>query len=286
MYIRQTRMLVLGLLTLISGCASQGDLQTVNNHIMSINRRISTMEQQQTELGQKLTQYLSEGKDTTRSLRSQSAGLRANVDRYTEEVQILNGRLETLEHSIGQQQVRDERSVVSVSNQLDDLIGRLEQNQLRLTRLEKYLSFDAQKNGGVSNKEGAEKPTESGDKNAETLYQAAKTAYDQGEFERAREGFQALLKRFSKSDQADNAQFWIGESYYLEQWYEKAILEYQKVIEKYPKGNKVPASLLKQGLAFLNLGDKSNARLILEELTKKHPDTNEAAIARNKLKGF
>jgi TolA-binding protein len=58
------------------------------------------------------------------------------------------------------------------------------------------------------------------------------------------------LKRFPKSDNADNAQFWIGEIYYRQKWYETAILEYQKVIENYPKGNKVQASLLKQGFAF------------------------------------
>ncbi|MBW2198143.1 MAG: tetratricopeptide repeat protein, partial [Deltaproteobacteria bacterium] len=88
------------------------------------------------------------------------------------------------------------------------------------------------------------------------------------------------------SKNADNAQFWIGEIYYHEKWYEKAILEYQKVIEKYPKGNKVQASLLKQGFAFLNLGDKSNARLILSELIKKYPKSNEAKIAKRKLKGL
>jgi TolA-binding protein len=56
------------------------------------------------------------------------------------------------------------------------------------------------------------------------------------------------------------------------------------VIENYPKGNKVPASLLKQGFAFLNLGDKANSRLILQELIKKYPKTNEAKIAKDKLK--
>jgi len=46
----------------------------------------------------------------------------------------------------------------------------------------------------------------------------------------------------------------------------------------------VPASLLKQGFAFLNLGDKANSRLILQELIKKYPKTNEAKIAKDKLK--
>ncbi|MBU1163265.1 MAG: tol-pal system protein YbgF, partial [Proteobacteria bacterium] len=97
-------------------------------------------------------------------------------------------------------------------------------------------------------------------------------------------GFKDLINKFPKSVHADNAQFWIGDSYYSEKWYEKAILEYQKVIEEYPKGNKVPASLLKQGFAFLNLGDKANARLILQELVNKYPKSNEAKIATKKLK--
>jgi tol-pal system protein YbgF len=95
-----------------------------------------------------------------------------------------------------------------------------------------------------------------------------------------------LLKIYPKSKHADNAQFWIGEIYYREKWYEKAILEYQKVIEKYPKGNKVESSLLKQGLAFYNIGDRANARLILNVLIKKYPKSNEAKIAKRKLKGF
>ena len=118
------------------------------------------------------------------------------------------------------------------------------------------------------------------------LYAAAKQSFDQGEFEKAREGFQTLIKLYPKSNNADNAQFWVGEIYYREKWYEKSILEYQKVIENYPRGNKVPASLLKQGLAFFNIGDKANARLILKELVKKFPKSNEAKIAKQKLKGF
>jgi tol-pal system protein YbgF len=94
------------------------------------------------------------------------------------------------------------------------------------------------------------------------------------------------LKRYPKSDNADNAQFWIGEIYYRQKWYETAILEYQKVIENYPKGNKVQASLLKQGFAFFNLEDTANARLILMELVRKYPKSNEAVIAREKLKAM
>jgi TolA-binding protein len=42
---------------------------------------------------------------------------------------------------------------------------------------------------------------------------------------------------------------------------------------------------LKQGFSFFNLGDKSNARLILKELINKYPSSNEAKIAKQKLEG-
>jgi TolA-binding protein len=48
----------------------------------------------------------------------------------------------------------------------------------------------------------------------------------------------------------------------------------------------VQASLLKQGFSFFNLGDKANARLIFTELIKKYPKSNEAKIAKKKLKGI
>jgi len=118
----------------------------------------------------------------------------------------------------------------------------------------------------------------------EEIYRSAKQAFDQGDSEAARRGFQEFIKRYPKSKNADNAQFWIGEIYYREKWYEKAILEYQNVIEKYPQGNKVPAALLKQGLAFSSIGDKANAKLILEELNRKYPKSNEAKVAAETLK--
>jgi len=55
-------------------------------------------------------------------------------------------------------------------------------------------------------------------------------------------------------------------------------------LEKYPDSNKMAAARLKQGYAFAELGEKANARLILKELLKKHPDSNEAQYAQKKLK--
>lgn len=55
------------------------------------------------------------------------------------------------------------------------------------------------------------------------------------------------------------------------------------MITEYPRGNKVPNALLKQGLAFLELGDKNSGRLLLEKVIREHPNTSPARIAKIKL---
>ena len=104
-----------------------------------------------------------------------------------------------------------------------------------------------------------------------------------GKLKDARRKFQELLRRFPTSQLADDAQYWIGETYYLEKRYDKAILEYDKVVINYAKGDKVPGALLKQGFAFLALGDKASAKQLLNQLVGEYPDSDEAKTARSRL---
>jgi tol-pal system protein YbgF len=158
----------------------------------------------------------------------------------------------------------------------------------RLDVIDGYLNLEG---GGKTQRETSAPPAKTGSAKKpqtsdQTLYTEAKQAFEQGNLAEARKGFEKLIAAYPKSQQADNAQFWIGETYYKEKWYEKAILEYQKVIENYPSGNKIPAALLKQGLSFLNIGETNNARLLLKELVAKYPNTDEAGIAKKKLEAL
>ncbi len=104
-----------------------------------------------------------------------------------------------------------------------------------------------------------------------------------GSLKEARSKFQALLRRFPTSRLADDAQYWIGETYYMEKRYDKAILEYDKVVINYAKGDKVPGALLKQGFAFLALGDKASAKQLLSQVVSEYPNSDEAKTARSRL---
>ena len=264
---------------MLGGCALQQDIVILEERLIALeNQNIALQRQVQEELNT----LGSESQSKEKNLRSQYASLNVNLESYQQELRLLTGRIEEMDYAVK----RKVGEVEDAARRLDEIgltVARLEQ---RLDRLEQYLNMDA----AAGAKPGAGTPaakTESTNSASEKqLYDNAKQAYDNGQLDRARQGFQQLIQSYPDSSNADNAQFWIGESYYREKWYEKAILEYQTVIEKYPKGNKVPAAMLKQGLAFLQLGDKSNARLILKELEKKYPQSNEAKIATRKLTEF
>ncbi len=258
----------------IWGCATQSDVNTIDN-------RLSAMEMRDAEQRQGREQLKSDVERRNQALRKQSAGLRAVLEEMNEELRILSGRLEEMEHSLKQQQRKAEELEKKREEKLDRLAELSDQHSERIIRMEQYLNLESSKKpvAVVPSGTPATKPL-----SEDEIYRSAKQAFDQGDSEAAKKGFQEFIRRYPKSKNADNAQFWIGEIYYREKWYEKAILEYQNVIEKYPKGNKVPAALLKQGLAFSNIGDKPNAKLILEELNRKYPKSNEAKISTQKLK--
>jgi len=269
--------MVLSWLMVLPGCALQQDVISLDDRLAQAERRYAKAEEKNKELESKLSEY---GKDD-KNLRGKTASQSAMIDSLREEIRVLSGRLEETEYFLKQKIQAFEKSSEAIDKTTDS-------NKNRIAHLEQYLNFESTASGQKSMPDSG-KTSEKQVKNQlseDGIYQSAKQAYDQGDFEAAREGFNKLITKYPTSKNADNAQFWIGEIYYHEKWYEKAILEYQKVIEIYPKGNKVQASLLKQGFAFLNLGDKSNARLILSELIKKYPKSNEAKIADRKLKGL
>ena len=98
------------------------------------------------------------------------------------------------------------------------------------------------------------------------------------------QSFQDYLKYYSDSDRASNAQFYIGDCYYLQGNYAQAIEEYNKCIERYPSGNKLAAAQLKKGYALLALDQKAAGVRELRSLIQRFPATHESELARQKLK--
>lgn len=83
-----------------------------------------------------------------------------------------------------------------------------------------------------------------------------------------------FLDRHPKDELADNAIFWLGETYYARKSYQEAIRVYYDAYKTYPKGNKAPAVLLKLGMSLAAIGEKESACSAYAELRNSHPDAN------------
>ena len=274
-------LIFLSVIIVLYSCATQRDVVTLDDQIILMEQKYTELKKKHKELEFRLEAYSKEQKQSDRSFKDQSANRHVLIDELRDEIATLSGKIEETEYLIN----REIKTISDSKDKAETRLAGIEKatnvNDERIQRLEQYLNFETETTTDVKPSPDYGK-TVSEDK----MYRLAKQAFDQGDFEKSREGFLTFINKYPKSKNADNAQFWIGETYYREKWYEKAILEYQKAIEKYPKGNKVQSSLLKQGFAFFNIGDKTNSRLILRELIKKYPKSNEAKIAKRKLKGF
>lgn len=116
------------------------------------------------------------------------------------------------------------------------------------------------------------------------LYDAAYLDLTKGSYDLAITGFANYLKYFPETEQASNAQYWLGECYYAKKNHTKAAIEFHRVLEDYSTGAKVPSALYKLGLSLLELKSVQQAKKYLQELVDKYPGTQEAELAKQKLK--
>ena len=229
------------------------------------------------------------------SIRAGLADTSANVDQMRREINALKEKMEEVRYQLdrqigrltkeGEQRIKDmEAKVGKVGEELKAQAGLLKQRDEEIRALHE-------------NVRGTKSETASGGAQGELRdkaapeSEAAKKEYDEAwrlverkDYRAAIPRLREFLKKHPNSGLADNAQYWLGECFYGLKEYDQAILEFDAVRRKYPKGDKVPAALLKQGFAFAELGDKVDARLILQELVDRFPQSEEAGRAKQRLK--
>lgn len=116
-----------------------------------------------------------------------------------------------------------------------------------------------------------------------TLFDIGYKNFNDGNYAQARQNFRAFLREDPKAKEAPDATFWIADSYYKEGLYEESILEYQRLIDVYPRDPRVPLAYLKQGMGLMKLNKDEEAKLFFQTLIDKYPGSPEADEARKKI---
>jgi len=116
------------------------------------------------------------------------------------------------------------------------------------------------------------------------VYNAAYRDYQRGNFDLAISGFQEYLRDNASSDLADNAAYWVGESLFSQKKYREAIAQFDDVVNRYPRSDKVPGALLKKGFSYISLGERAQGIVQLQYVVHEHPTSQESALARQRLR--
>jgi tol-pal system protein YbgF len=119
---------------------------------------------------------------------------------------------------------------------------------------------------------------------ADELFARAMDSFKAGELAQAILDFEDFVARNGSHPLAPTAQFLIGESYYSAHDYQHATVEYRKVVDMVPRGDRVPEALLKLGLSYRALKRNDRAREAWSQLVQEFPQSEPAAKARAALR--
>ena len=190
--------------------------------------------------------------------------LSQRIEAVQAETRTLRGRLDELQHALGQTQ-----------EQQRELYGDVDR---RLAALEGGAAAGA---AGAAGARAGGLPVPQGDDRAN--YQAAFDLLKEGKYPEAVSGFRQFLTTFPDSALADNAQYWLGEAYYVTKQYTDALRAFRTVLEKYPDSRKTPDALLKIGYCAYELKSWAEARSALGQVVQRFGDTTAARLAGQRL---
>lgn len=167
------------------------------------------------------------------------------------------------------------------NEKIDYLDAKVEDNQARLVRIAQKLGLRTTQPIEESPVDTTIQPIATAD--PEALYNTAYLDFIRGNLDLAIQGFRDYLKLYPDTDLSDNAQYWIGESYFTKKEWQMALIEFEKVEKNYPKGNKLPSALYKIGLCYLNMQIRNKGKEYLNRIIKEFPNSPEANLAKERL---
>lgn len=127
---------------------------------------------------------------------------------------------------------------------------------------------------------GATQPTAAAEQRE---YDAALEQFKRADYPGAIASFGAFVRAHAKSPLAPSAQYWIGNAHYARRDFRAAIAAQRMLVQVYPDSSKVPDAMLNISSAQSELNDNAAARRTLEELIAKHPTSEAAGKARQRL---
>ncbi len=204
-----------------------------------------------------------------------------------------NARLDSLIRSNTDQSRKLNADFAAYVSLLDERMQMVE------ARLEDAITLINRASGAIESRMGVPPPPSPGSDTAgvdttrasgrmdcQKIYNAAYFDVVKQNYDLAVSGFESYLENCPKTALADNAQYWIGECYYLQKKYELAEKAFRKMIEEYPTSERLAGAKLKLAKSMYNQRFKTKAKSIFEDVVKNYPGTQEAGEAAQMLERY
>jgi len=191
------------------------------------------------------------------------------VDLLQSEIQTVRGETETLAFQTDNAAERQRDLYVDIDGRLQELELAVAQLQITLEEL-------------ISEEEAPPPPILLPGSDQDN-YQSAFEVLRNGDYEEAARAYEQFLAVFPSSPLADNAQYWLAETYYVQRQYMAALPAFQLVVDEYPGSSKLPDALLKIGFCHYELQQWDAARDSLERVIREFPATTAARLATQRL---
>jgi len=106
----------------------------------------------------------------------------------------------------------------------------------------------------------------------------------EGRYAEAAQAFNQFLVNYPGSSYADNASYWLGETYYVTRDFDQALATFNGLVVQYPNSPKAADSRLKTGYIYYEKKDWKQARQSLEAVVSEYPGSTAARLAGDRLK--
>ncbi|HEU4889546.1 MAG TPA: tol-pal system protein YbgF [Thermoanaerobaculia bacterium] len=274
-----TTIVVLGAALAASGCVSTSDFEAAQRQISELQEELANIKRTASSKDEVQNVNVRIAEQTETLLKS-NATLVTKVNEIEERISTTQGAVEQATHrldQIAQQASRTQRDIEDLRTRVTTLQNTPPPPAAGTT------DGGGEATGELTVPAPAVVPPAPSVDPMQT-YQAAYRDYQRGNYDLAIEGFQDFLGTNANADLADNASYWIGESLFSQKKYREAIGQFDAVVNKYPKSDKVPGALLKKGYAYINVGERAQGVVQLQYVLHEHPKSQEASLARQKLK--
>jgi tol-pal system protein YbgF len=220
----------------------------------------STTPEEDPVLQGKLSDLDSRTSNIERVVQNQSLlTLAQRADQLQNEVSVLRGRVEVLENAND-----------TLRKQQRDMYADLDK---RLSALQGAGPAPTAPAGGQAAAGGGD----------QAAYNQAFDNLKASKYPEAIAGFSQFLQSWPQSSLADNAQYWLGESYYVTRDFQNAAAAFQALLDHWPDSRKAPDALLKLGYTQAELKHTAQARATLTSVSTRFPGSDAANLAAARL---